>query len=199
MRNESAKPREIHETVTGSAQPYRPGEDELADPDTVIVEETDVTSSPAHPPHEPEHADALTDATPEPARADATMPPPAGTDRAADRAGLTASTETTTAPSGRETIATPAGPAGTTADAGTTTTPADPAGTTADAGTTTTPAGPGPRRGTTGRRSGGHGAPARPVFGHSVHVRRRSPGLCRRGRRSRDRGDRDARVRGQGA
>ncbi len=141
MRNESAKPREIDETVTGSAQPYRPGEDDIADPDAVIVEETVVTSRPADPPYEPEHADAVTDATPEPARSDATIPPPAGTDRAADRAGLTASTDPTAAPAGGETIAAPADPAGTTADAGTTTTPPGPAGTTADAGTTTTPAG----------------------------------------------------------
>jgi hypothetical protein len=124
MRNESAKPREIHETVTGSAQPYRPGEDDMADPDAVIVEETVVASSPADPPREPEHADAVTDATPEPARADATIPPPAGTDRAADRAGLTASTETTAAASGGGTTPVPAGPAGSTAGAGTTATPA---------------------------------------------------------------------------
>jgi hypothetical protein len=142
MRNESAKPREIDETVTGSAQPYRPDEDDIADPDAVIVEETVVTSSPADPPHEPEHADALTDATPEAARSDATMPPPAGTDRAADRAGLTASTETTAAPSGEETIAAPSDPAATTAGAVTTATPSGPAATTADAGTTTTPADP---------------------------------------------------------
>jgi hypothetical protein len=87
----------------------------MADPDAVIVEETVVASSPADPPREPEHADAVTDATPEPARADATIPPPAGTDRAADRAGLTASTETTAAQPG---------PAGTTAGAGTTAAPA---------------------------------------------------------------------------
>src|SRR5581483_5854284 len=141
MRNESAKPREIDETVTGSAQPYRPGEDDIADPDAVIVEETVVTSRPADPPYEPEHADAVTDATPEPARSDATIPPPAGTDRAADRAGLTASTDPTAAPAGGETIAAPADPAGTTADAGPTTTPPGPAGATADAGTTTTPPG----------------------------------------------------------
>jgi hypothetical protein len=134
MRNESAKPREIHETVTGSAQPYRPGEDELADPDAVIVEETGVASSPADPPHEPEHADAVTDATPEPARADATMPPPAGTDRAADRAGLTASTETAAPPPGGGTMPAPAG-------AGTTAPPAGPAGNAAGAGTTAAPTG----------------------------------------------------------
>jgi hypothetical protein len=114
MRNESAKPREIDETVTGSAQPYRPGEDELADPDAVIVEETGVASTPADPPHEPEHGDAVTDAMPGPARAGATTPPPAGTDRAADRAGLTASTEATAPPPGGGTIPGPAG-AGTTA------------------------------------------------------------------------------------
>ena len=124
MRNESAKPREIHETVTGSAQPYRPGEDDIADPDAVIVEETVVASSPADPPHEPEQADAVMDATPEPPRADVTTPPPAGTDRAADRAGLTASTETTAAPSGDGTTDTPAGPAGNAAGAGTTAAPA---------------------------------------------------------------------------
>jgi len=135
MRNESAKRREIHETVTGSAQPYRPGEDDIADPDAVIVEETVVPSSPADPPHEPGHADAVTDATPEAARTDATIPPPAGTDRAADRAGLTASTETTSPP-GEGTTATPAD----TACAGT----ATPAGARADmagAGTTAAPAG----------------------------------------------------------
>lgn len=131
MRNESAKPREIHETVTGSAQPYRPGEDDMADPDAVIVEETVVASSAADPPREPKHADAVTDATPEPARADATIPPPAGTDRAADRAGLTASTETTAAQPG---------PAGTTAGTETTAAQTGPAGTTAGAGTTAAPA-----------------------------------------------------------
>jgi hypothetical protein len=131
MRNESAKRREIHETVTGSAQPYRPGEDDIADPDAVIVEET-VPSSPADPPHEPGHADAVTDATPEAARTDATIPPPAGTDRAADRAGLTASTEPTAAA---------AGPAGNTADAGTTAGPAGASTDTAEAGTTAAPAG----------------------------------------------------------
>jgi hypothetical protein len=120
MRHESAKPREIDETVTGSAQPYRPGEDELADPDAVIVDETDVASSPADPPHEPGHADAVTGATPEPARADATLPPPAGTDRAADRAGLTASTDPAATPPGEGTIPTPADTAG----AGTTAAPA---------------------------------------------------------------------------
>jgi hypothetical protein len=119
MRHESAKPQGIHETVTGSAQPdeeltdVRTGpastadaddvteadradragalppdgtrEDEVIDPDAVIVEETVVTSServPADPPQEPGRDGALTDVT----------PPPAGTDRAADRAGLTAAT-----------------------------------------------------------------------------------------------------------
>src|SRR6185437_16080786 len=119
MRNESAKRREIHETVTGSAQPYRPGEDDIADPDAVIVEETVVPSSPADPPHEPGHADAVTDATPEAARTDATIPPPAGTDRAADRAGLTASTGTATPAGARADMAgagTTAAPAGAPAD-----------------------------------------------------------------------------------
>jgi hypothetical protein len=119
----------------------------MADPDAVIVEETVVASSPADPPREPEHADAVTDATPEPARADATIPPPAGTDRAADRAGLTASTETTTAQpapvgttAGTETTAVQPGPAGTTAGTETTAAQPGPAGTTAGAGTTAAPA-----------------------------------------------------------
>ncbi|HEY7014746.1 MAG TPA: hypothetical protein VH480_18435 [Streptosporangiaceae bacterium] len=133
MRNESAKPREIHQTVTGSAQPYRPGEDELADPDAVIVDETDVASSPADPPHEPEHADAVTDATPGPARTDATLPPPAGTDRAADRAGLTAVTD---AAGDRE----GAGTTADLADVGTTATPASAGTATAQAGAGTTAA-----------------------------------------------------------
>src|SRR6185437_9204999 len=98
MRNESAKRREIHETVTGSAQPYRPGEDDIADPDAVIVEETVVPSSPADPPHEPGHADAVRDAKREAARSDATSPPPAGTDPAGDRAGVNGSKETTSPP-----------------------------------------------------------------------------------------------------
>jgi len=119
MRHESAKPHGIHETVTGSVQPdeeltdERTGpastagaddvteadraaradalppdgtrEGEVIDPDAVIVEETVVTSSdrvPADPPQEPGRNGALADVT----------PPPAGTDRAADRAGLTAAT-----------------------------------------------------------------------------------------------------------
>jgi hypothetical protein len=119
----------------------------MSDPDAVIVEETVVASSPADPPREPEHADAVTDATPEPARADATIPPPAGTDRAADRAGLTASTETTRAQpgpagttAGTGTTAAQTGPAGTTAGTGTTAAQTGPAGTTAGAGTTAAPA-----------------------------------------------------------
>ena len=146
MRHESAEPQEIHETATDSAQPddeltdVRTGptstagaddvteadradlagalpadgtrEGEVIDPDAVIIEETVVTGSdhvPADPPQEPGRDDALADV----------MPPPAGTDRAADRAGLTAATApAATGPAAEAPAATPTASAPVTAPAG---------------------------------------------------------------------------------